>query len=115
MSTAADRVHRSLEDLTKDERARLEAAHARLRTAVNAYQEFEGGELRSDQPVPVHDAKAMAGAQGGVQAAETELWHVREEVLGWTRPTWAPSAARVADWFSAEDRVYDNVSVEPTS
>ncbi len=115
MSMAADRAHRSLEDLSKDERARLEAAHARLRAAVNAYQSFEGGELKSDQPVPVHDAKAMARAQGDVQAAEAELWHVREELLGWARPAWAPSAAQVFDWFSDEDRVYDDVPVEPTS
>jgi hypothetical protein len=82
---------------------------------VKAYQRFEGGELTRDQQAPVHDAAAMERAQRDVQTAEAELWQVREELLGWTRPPWAPSAAQVADWFSDEDRVYDDIPVEPTA
>lgn len=53
-----------------------------------------------------HDARAMARAQEEIEAAEAE-WHHREELLGWTRPAWAPRASIVSDWFSAEDTVYD--------
>ena len=115
MSTAADRVHRSLDGLTPAERERLEAAHRRLRSAVDAYQEFEGGPLNATDPVPVHDLDAVARAQAEVQAAEADLWRVREELLGWARPPWAPSATQVADWFSDADRAYDDLPAAPAS
>ena len=66
-------------------------------------------------PVPVYDAEAVVRAQAGVQHAEAELWHVREELLGWARPTWSPSATQVADWFSDEDCVYDDLPAAPAS
>ena len=43
----------------------------------------------------------------GSGEAEAELWRLREELLHWRRPAWAPSAASVADWFSVEDADYD--------
>ena len=115
MSTAPDRIHRSLADLSGAERERLEEAHRRLRVAVETYQRFEGVQQNAADPVPVHDSQAMAQAQAEAQAAESELWRVREELLGWARPAWAPSATQVADWFSDEDRVYDEFPTAPTA
>ena len=51
----------------------------------------------------------MAAAQARIDAAEQGLWHAREELLRWKRPSWAQRAADVADWFSDEDRVYDSL------
>jgi hypothetical protein len=64
-------------------------------------------------PVPVHSAADMARAQAAIEQAEQELWRVRAELLGWARPSWAPDAALVADWFSAEDESYDEISTDP--
>jgi hypothetical protein len=98
---------RSEKDLNDEERLRLAEAHRRLRTAVNAYEAFLGSELKPGEPVPVHDVKRVAAAQAEVEAAEQDLWKLREDLLGWVRPTWAPSATLVADWFSDDDAVYD--------
>jgi hypothetical protein len=98
---------RSEGELTKDERARLENAHRRLREAVTAYDQFIGRPLKVGEQVPTHDYDGVARAQVEVEAAERELWQVREDVLHWPRPAWAPGATLVADWFSAEDAVYD--------
>lgn len=106
MSDAARRHER---DLTPDDRARLEAAHRALRDAVAAYERFVGGPLEHGQPIAVQNADEMRAAQEGVEAAEDRLWQLREELLGWTRPSWAPSAALTSDWFSEEDAVYDDV------
>jgi hypothetical protein len=108
MSTAAKRAPRSVDDLTPADRARLEQAHQRLREATKSYEPFRGGKLVPGEEVPVHDAVAVAGAQAEVQDAENALWRLREELLGWARPAWAPNATLVADWFSDEDRIYDD-------
>lgn len=68
-----------------------------------AYEPFLGRELKRGEPVPVHNADEMARAQAAIEQAEQELWRLREELLGWPRPSWAPDAALVADWFSKED------------
>lgn len=107
MSTAAKRAPRSVNDLAPADRDRLERAHRRLREATDKYEPFRGGELTPGKDVSVHDATAMAVAQVEVQDAENSLWQLREELLGWARPAWAPNAALVADWFSDEDRIYD--------
>ena len=106
MSDAARRYERAL---SAEDRARLEAAHRVLRDAVAAYERFLGGPLEPDQPVPVHDAAEIKAAQEAVEAAEDQLWQLREELLGWVRPSWAPSAALTSDWFSEEDSVYNDV------
>lgn len=93
MSDAARRYER---DLSPDDRARLETAHRDLRDAVAAYE-------RADA------AGDMKAAQEAVEAAEDRLWQLREELLGWARPSWAPGAALTSDWFSEEDSVYDDV------
>ncbi|MDA8303423.1 MAG: hypothetical protein M0005_18230 [Actinomycetota bacterium] len=98
---------RSESELTDEERARLEAANRRLHEAVQAYEQFLGRPLRPGEPPPAHDFEEVARAEAAVEAAERELWKVREEVLNWPRPPWAPSATHVADWFSPEDAVYD--------
>jgi len=108
MSMAASGAPRPITDLSLSERDRLERAHQRLRGAVEAYEQFRGGPLEPGQDVPVHDADAMAAAQAEIQAAEEDLWRLREELLGWSRPAWAPPASLVSDWFSEEDRVYDD-------
>lgn len=98
---------RSEGELIEDERARLENAHRRLREAVHAYDQFIGRPLKAGGPPPAHDFDKVARTQAEVEAAERELWQVREEVLHWPRPAWAPGATLIADWFSAEDAVYD--------
>jgi hypothetical protein len=94
-------------ELTDQERAKLENAHRRLREAVLAYERLLGHALQIGKPVPVQDFEKVASAQAEVEAAERQLWQIREEVLGWPRPSGAPRATHVADWFSAEDAVYD--------
>ena len=74
-----------------------------------AYEPFVGGQLEPGQEIPAHNADEMRGAQEAVEAAEDHLWQLREELLGWNRPSWAPSAALTSDWFSEEDAVYDDV------
>jgi len=93
--------------LSTEDRERLVRAHARLREAVDAYGKFVGGPLEPGQDVPVHSAREMAAAQAEIQAAEDELWQLRESLLGWARPASAARAELVADWFSDEDRIYD--------
>jgi hypothetical protein len=106
VSDAARRYER---DLSAEDRARLEEAQRVLRDAVAAYERFIGGSLEPGQPVPVHNAGEMKAAQEAVGAAEDHLWQLREELLGWARPSWAPGAALTSDWFSEEDSVYDDV------
>jgi hypothetical protein len=98
---------RSESELTEEEHARLETANRRLHEAVQAYEQFLGRPLKPGEPLPVHDFEEVARAEAEVELAERELWRVREEVLNWPRPPWAPSATHVADWFSPEDAVYD--------
>lgn len=107
MTTAAKRTLRSVDELALADREHLELAHGRLREATKNYEQFLCGPLDPKQDVPVHDARVMAAAQAEVQVAEDELWKFREDLLGWTRPAWAPKATLVADWFSDEDRIYD--------
>lgn len=108
MSHAMDEPQKSLEDLSEAERARLQDVHERLRTAVRNYEKFSGVELAPGKDGPVHSFEEMAAAQAEVQEAEAELWQLREELLGWRRPGWAPSATSVSDWFSDEDADYDD-------
>jgi hypothetical protein len=97
-------------ELTEQERAKLENTHRRLREAVVEYERALGHALEPGKRVPVQDFDKVASAQVEVEAAERELWQLREEVLGWPRPSWAPRATHVADWFSAEDAVYDEAT-----
>ena len=101
---------RSERDLHPSDRQRLTVADQRLRQAVKAYEPFLGRELGPDGDPVAHDFEQMARAQAEVEEAERELWCLREELLGWPRPSWAPPATLVADWFSDEDRVYDEAT-----
>ena len=105
---------RTEEQLTAGERQKLDDADRRLLAAVVAYEPFIGRELQPTGPVPVHDLTAIAKAQAEVEAAEQELWRLREGLLGWVRPSWAPSATLVTDWFSSDDEVYDEVEARPS-
>jgi len=98
---------RTEDQLSPFELAELDGAYHRLEQAVADYQRLLDGPPRLGEPVPAHDATEMAQAQASVEAAEAELWRLREQLLGWVRPGWAPPAALVADWFSPEDAVYD--------
>lgn len=100
---------RSEDQLTPAQRKALGRAHQRLREAVAAYEPFRVGQLQPGKPVPVHNLEAMAKAQAAIEEAEAELWHLREDLLGWRRPVWAPRAELVSDWFSPEDAAYDDV------
>lgn len=64
-------------------------------------------ELQPGEEAQLHDGREMAKVYGEVKKAEAELWSLREELLGWTRPPWAQSAEEVEDWFSPEDAIYD--------
>jgi hypothetical protein len=88
---------RAEDQLTGGERQKLDDADRRLRAAVSAYEPFIGRELRPTGPVPVHDAMATAKAQAELEAAEQELWRLREELFGWVRPSRAPSATMLTD------------------
>lgn len=103
---------RSPQDLDPDDRARLEAAHRRVRETTAAYQKYLGQELKPGEDPPAFDVADVAAAQRDAEEAEARLWQLREELLGWSRPSWAPSAAFVADWFSEEDAAYDEVGVQ---
>jgi hypothetical protein len=90
----------TLDQLTDGEQDLLARAEDRLRTAVEEYVRV------------TNLATSRAGverAQLDVEAAEEELWRSRSSLLNWSRPAWAPSATFVADWFSPEDRVCDEV------
>lgn len=52
-------------------------------------------------------ADEMRAAQGRVEVAEGKLWKLREQLLGWVRPPWAPPATLVSDWILEEDPGYD--------
>jgi hypothetical protein len=107
-SVSSNLVH-SEDQITPVQQQLLHDAYRQLRTAVVKYETFIGRELKPGQPVPVHDFEDMAGAQRDVEAAERELWRLREELLGWVRPSWAPGATLVADWLSDEDAIYDEM------
>lgn len=108
MNHAMDEPQKSAADLSAQERGALEAAHRRLRKAVQEYDRFLGVELKQGADAPMHRLKDVAAAQAEVQEAEAELWRLREELLGWRRPGWAQPATSVVDWFSDEDSDYDD-------
>lgn len=99
---------RSEADLDVEGRAALEAAHAELRSAVEAYEAFLGKELQPHEPIPIMNADEMQVAQERVESAESNLWELRERLLGWTRPPWAPPATLVSDWILEDDPGYDD-------
>ena len=55
------------------------------------------------------DRVQIERVQVDIAAAEEQLWQLRSSLLNWPRPLWAPSASLIADWFSVEDFVYDDV------
>lgn len=81
--------------------------------AVSDYQRLTDPALKPNADVPSHPASELADAQRAVEQAERELWELREELLGWTRPSWTPDATFTADWFSEEDTVYDEANSTP--
>ena len=93
--------------LTADERAQLVDADRDLADAVAVYEQRADRAPAADQPAAVIHEEGLRRAQQRVQEAEDRLWQLRESLLGWTRPPWAPSATLTADWFSDEDRIYD--------
>ena len=99
---------RSERNLSPEERQTLEAAHVELRAAVEAYEAFLGKELQPGVNVPIVKADEMQAAQERVEDAERTLWELRERLLGWTRPPWAPPATLVSDWILEEDPGYDS-------
>ena len=103
MATAAKRAPRELRELSPTERERLQQAQVHLQDAVERYEELV------DAPEVAALRSELSAAQDTVRRAEDELWQLREELLDWARPSWAPNATFVADWFSDEDRIYDNL------
>jgi hypothetical protein len=99
----------SEDQITSGQQRRLNDAYGRLRAAVADNESFVGQELKPGKSEPVHNLEARARAQAEVEGAERELWRLREEFLGWVRPSWAPGATLVADWFSDEDSIYDDM------
>jgi hypothetical protein len=67
-----------------------------------------GKELQSGVDVSIVGADEMQAAQERVEVAERRLWEMREQLLGWSRPSWAPSATLVSDWILEEDPGYDD-------
>lgn len=96
-------------ELTGAERQLLEEAHAELRKAATAYDQYVAALLRpGETPTPIPRGE-LAAAQRRIELAENRLWQLRERLLGWERPPWAPPASEVTDWFSPEDAVYDQL------
>jgi hypothetical protein len=98
---------RSEADLSASERKSLQNAHGELRAAVEAYEHFLDKELQPGTPVTVARAQDLREAQELVESAERRLWDLRERLLGWTRPPWAPPATLVTDWILEEDPGYE--------
>jgi hypothetical protein len=88
---------RSEDDLSEAQRRELSGALEQLRAAIAASE-------AADDPV---------AAQETIDRAEEHLWGLRERLLGWSKPPWTPRASLVADWFSSDDAVYDEVP-DPT-
>jgi hypothetical protein len=107
MGAPVERDH-GVARLASPDRERLQRAHQRLLDAVAAMESLES---RSEQAASEEATQRLAEAYTEVGAAEAELWRLREELLGWVRPSWTPRASAVADWFSDEDRVYDDVDL----
>lgn len=115
VTMSAGSPSRSEAELSPEQHQALKAAHDQLRAAVDAYEEFLGRELKPGEPVPVASATAMREVQERIETAEAHLWELRERFLGWSRPSWAPSATLVSDWFSEEDAVYDEFTDDSRS
>lgn len=79
-----------------------------MRAAVEAYENFLGAELLPGEGVSVEKVDDLLAAQERVELAEAKLWEVRERMLGWSRPSWAPPATLVSDWILEEDPGYDD-------
>ncbi|MGH9057256.1 MAG: hypothetical protein ACRDYY_15555, partial [Acidimicrobiales bacterium] len=86
---------RSEADLSAGEHQALEDAHRELRATVAAYEGFLGKERQPGTPVTVVSAEGIQEAQERVENAERRLWDLRERLLGWARPPWAPPATLV--------------------
>jgi hypothetical protein len=87
----------------------LNDAYERVRAAAEDNESIVMQRLKPGGSVPMHNRENVARARAEVEAAERELGRLREELLGWVRPSWAPSATLVADWFSDDDAVYDEM------
>lgn len=98
-------------ELSLPDRQRLDDAGRRLHDAVAAYEPYLGRALKPGEPLPTSRLEEVASAQAAVEAAEDELWRLREELQGWVRPPSAPRATLVSDWFSEEDAAYDETPV----
>jgi hypothetical protein len=88
--------------LTNNERELLEQAARSLHAAVAEYER---------ETSATSDRARIERVQLDLAAAEDRLWLLRSRLLNWTRPPWAPSASLVADWFSLEDSVYDEIGI----
>jgi hypothetical protein len=85
---------RSEDDLTESERRELTAALDQLHAAVASRE-------AADDPV---------SAQEAIDRSEEHLRELRDRLLGWSRPPWVPRASLVADWFSNDDAIYDQIT-----
>jgi len=105
---------RSEDELGPQARDAVEAADRRLSESIAAYELVTGPGQGLGASVPVHESDQLSRAQAAVETAEREVWRLREELLGWSRPACAPGAALLADWFSEDDAVYDDIAPGPT-
>lgn len=96
---------RNPEDLTPAEVAVLKAVYTRLKGEALAYVG-----VRDGPPAPSDEAHARALAR--VDEAEIEYWRARREILGEERPPSAQRAADIAEWFSDDDDVYDDLDLD---
>lgn len=97
------------DELSSEDLRRLKSALDELRAAVVDYDKYLATEplgMTDVVPIPLDE---LAKAQHRITEAEAELWRLREELLGWVRPTSLPSASSVTDWFSKEDEIYDKM------
>lgn len=93
--------------LSPEDHQQLAAAYAELRAAVEAYEKFLGEDLEPGKEIVVMNAVDVRVAQERIEAAEQRLWELREKLLGWARPPWAPPATLISDWTLEVDPDFD--------
>ncbi len=100
--------------MSLEARKALESADRRLFECIAAYELVTAPGQGQATSVPRHESDQIARAQAAVETAEGEAWRLREELLGWSKPGWVPGAAFLADWFSEDDAVYDDIAPAQT-
>lgn len=94
---------RRVEDLTSEERKKLEATHRRLRKAARAFEPYLSHTPLKPGELPVYSRPEVIKAQEDLLEADEELWRLRALLLGWIRPASTPDATEVTEWILEDE------------